>query len=124
MKYTIAEISASLEAAYYQLRQVSEWVHEWTGTVANAERALADRKAFIISEHADDPKALGSNEAARAATIDAMCVPEREALRKALDTLRGHRHAQEQARLEVDLWRAQVRCAVVATAARGGLVEA
>ncbi len=113
MKYTISDISASLEAAYYHLRQVNEWVHEWTGTVATAERALADRRASIIEDYAADPKALGSNEAARNAVIDSLCIPEREALRKAQDTLRGHRHAQEQARLEVDLWRAQLRCAEV-----------
>lgn len=110
MLYSNNDISKALELSYTWLRQCLDSAHESVKAENDAARKLTDRKASIITDHADDPKALGSNEAARAATLDAMCYPEREALRGAQDTLVDHRHALELARHEVELWRAQLRC--------------
>ena len=117
MKYTIAEISASLEAAYYHLRQMTEFVFEWNGKVQEASRELASAKQAIILANAEDPKKLGANEAARNAAIDDLTRDQRGHLLGCEAALAQHRHNLELARLEVEHWRAQLRCieAFVAT---------
>lgn len=117
MNYTIAEISASLEASYAHLRQCMEFVSEWTGTVNESHRELAVAKQTIILANAADPKALGANEAARNATLEDLTRDQREILLTNEKILASHRHQLELARLEVEHWRAQLRCveAFVAT---------
>ena len=124
MNYTIQQISASLEAAYYHLRQMTEFVFEWNGKVQEAQRELAASKHAIILAHAEDPKKLGANEAARNAAIDDLTRDQRENVLRCEAVLSGHRHNVELARLEVEHWRAQLRCAEVASVALGALAEA
>lgn len=111
MKYTITEISTALETAYKTLMQMTEFVSEWSGKVNEAQRELATAKQAIILAHAEDPKKLGANEAARNAAIDDLTRDQRGHLLGCEAALATHRHNLDLARMEVEHWRAQLRCA-------------
>lgn len=117
MNYTIKEISSALEAAYTHLRTVTGDVHSLTDAQASMQRELIAARQRVILEHAEDPKALGSNEAARNAAIDALTAAERQNVQDVDDSLRAASNRQVLAKHEVELWRAQLRCAEVEVAA-------
>lgn len=123
MTYTINQISKELDAAYAVLMAATERVFNLTNDHSQMHRELVEARQKVILDHAEDPKALGSNETARNAAIDALTVKQRQNVQDVDDSLREARHKQEIARMEVELWRSHLRCAEVEVAAHehGGM---
>lgn len=110
MKYNTPQVSDALASAYARLMAYTLAHFKALDAQAEADRALEEAKQRVILAHADDPKALGSNEAARKARIDELTATELAAVRTAEYTLRKARADQEMARIEVEHYRAQLRC--------------
>lgn len=123
MNFTIEQLSTRLEDAYDRLKGATIAVQEKNAEVIRAQQALSETRQAIIAKHADDPKALGPNEAARNARIDEMTEADRQVVRIAEDALRLDRDRLEIVRIEVESLRAQLRCLEVAAglAVNGGV---
>lgn len=119
----ISELSLRLDEAYYHLTIATRAVQIQASEHAAAQQDLTEARQAVISKHADDPKALGSNEAARNAKLDELTVIERQDLHEKAEALRQARDQQELARLGVESLRAQLRCHEVAVgiATHGGV---
>lgn len=110
MKYNTQQVSEALANAYARLMAYTLAHFKAIDAQTIADRALDEAKQRVLLAHADDPKALGSNEAARKAKIDELTAAELAAVRAAEDGIRKARADQEMARIEVDHYRAQLRC--------------
>ena len=76
-------------------------------------RDLENAKNSVILAHAEDPKALGSNEAARTARITDLTDVERKAFEGAEATTRAKRHTLALAQIDWDYAKLCVRIAEI-----------
>lgn len=105
---TVVEISVALQGVYDELANAVVNVFETGETLLEWEKKIAQEKARILTTH--DPKELGSNEATRNAKIEEMIAEFREGHRDAEQQSRLAKHCLEQARIDVEGTRAQLRC--------------
>lgn len=103
-------LAADLASAYTALHLATAEAFTAAETQYLAAANLATNRTAILLNHADDPKALGANEAARSAKIDELSTDERAELFQADQALRRARHGAELARMKVEGLRAQLRC--------------
>lgn len=107
-------LAERLEAAYAELDGKLAGAFTAAEAVTQAGLTLATEKAKILVDYQADPKALGVNEATRAAKVDDMTAGLVNAKYAAEVVDRKWRHDVERARLRVDGLRAQLRVAEVA----------
>ena len=122
MTTTITNVTLAqrLEEAYAAVESASIRSFRTSENVLRDKLALIEAKQAILVANADDAKKLGSNEAARAATLDTMTVGERDALAGSEEEERAARHTLEIARLHLEAARAQLRLQEIAAGiARG-----
>jgi hypothetical protein len=79
-KSLIQETSKAAYGAIQCLQDATDIHHASRLSLIDAERAVKDARNGILAKHAEDPKALGSNEAARDASVAALCSKETAAL--------------------------------------------
>lgn len=109
MTYVLEDLSKTLESAYTLLIEATQTAHEATEAVFAAKSDLARERAAILLANAADPKALGSNEAAREATLADLTAPFVASLRTAEAADRKAGNDQALAKLAVEACRAQLR---------------
>jgi len=124
MQYTVEQVSKAIGVAYAAPKASTAKVQEATTEHASAQQELTEARQAIIRKHADDPKALGSNEAARNARIEELVVIERQQAHDAAEALRDARDQQELDRLDVEHWRAQLRAFESGVADRRNTIDA
>jgi hypothetical protein len=89
--------------------------------VANARKKVVEARNAIINEyndvskHPDGQKALGSNEAGRAAAIENLITAERAELEVAEGKVTEGNTKAQLAQIDVDLWRYTLRLLEVAS---------
>lgn len=107
-------IGNNLATAYTTLLDASAQAFATSEHVSFERANLLKREQAILVEYAEDPKALGSNEAARAATLATMTKLERENVSDAEAKDRLARHNVTVASQLVEAARAQLRVAELA----------
>lgn len=110
---TTQTLSQNLVLARNGLTDALKGLHAASEHLLEKQIALATAKSRILLNHAEDPKALGANEAARSARIDELTQEEREAFASAEMVRRQLALEVEIARLTWDLARNLVRAAEV-----------
>lgn len=114
MQIMPSSLSGRLEEAYGALWLSVDNSHAWINEASRAKIELATAKQAVIAAHAEDPKKLGGNEAAREAAINAMCSAQVIALQTAEESERLAKNAVELATIRVNGLRAQLRILEVA----------
>jgi hypothetical protein len=109
MNTTASTIEIDITKAAGNLMEATANAHRSQLSLGKAQQQLAEKKAAILVDHAEDPKALGSNEATRNATLDAMCKPEIENVRVCQEGVDSFRLLLELARIEFDLQKQLVK---------------
>lgn len=108
-------LNVSAEWAVNDLKDALTAQNVALSDVHEAKIELARRRASILQAHADNPKELGGNEAAREASLDFLTITERNTLTDAEVRLRAAQTRTECARLDWDRVRLQVRLLDIAT---------
>ncbi len=107
---SIKALAADLAVAYSSLRASVCAMQIAEARVLEARVELATAKNTVLINHADDIKALGTNEAVREANISKLVENERTAFSDAEGDYTSCRNAHQLAQLEVEALRAQLRC--------------
>lgn len=110
----LKELQESILNAYRNLKNAQEVAFNAVGTRLNADEVVLDRKLTILLEHADDPKKLGANEAARDAAIRQMLRVEIGTQAMAVENERLAQHKLRMAQIDVEFVRAMLRTVEVA----------
>lgn len=110
-----------IQSAYKCLSALVAHAQDAEAKYAEASSALASKRQAIIAANAADMKVLGSNEAAREATIAGMCAIEQASANVAENKRRLAKDGLELARIEVERVRALLRLAEIeASCSQGG----
>lgn len=115
---SIKTLHARLALAYEEQANRKAEFFDAAEVTTHAKRDLKLARQRIIAENAADPKALGSNEAAREATIAEMTATLAAQVEGAEDAERKARNALELAADEVAACRALLRCLELIAAER------
>ncbi len=102
-------LAKRIENAYRELSECTDGAYHMAEAVAAARRALTAKKQQILRDNAENPKALGANEAAREATIAALTAPQAETLINAEADAKEANHALAMAEIDVQAALAQLR---------------
>jgi hypothetical protein len=117
---SLTTLAGQLTEAYYNLRHETQNLQAQESVVSEARLALSDARSKVLVNHADDIKALGTNEAIREANISKLVEKEKEALRIAEIDYTGCRNAHQLATIGVEALRAQLRCLEATALVIGG----
>lgn len=117
MTTTTQTLGHRLADNYTTLRAAIQAAFEAAEETARAKADLKYAQQRIINQHAENPKELGGNEAARNARIDELTTQHREELARAEADERNARHALDLARLDLSATQAQVQ--ILELAAKG-----
>lgn len=107
--FTPGLISRRLSEAYAELRAATVGAQLANTANSDARHTLEQAKNAILYANRDDAKALGSNEAARAATIAEMTATERAGVEETEALVTSSRDSLTLAQMEYDYWRTQLR---------------
>lgn len=122
INFTINQISQNLENTYAELIAATRETQRLTAEQSKAQVALTEARQAILLQYAENPKDLGSNEAARNARIDELTATQKTYAREMETDLTVSRDRQAIAGLEVEHWRAQLHCAEVAAAPMAAVI--
>jgi hypothetical protein len=102
-------LGQNLETSYGVLIIAVQEAFKASTVASESRQALKAHQQAVILEHAEDPKALGSNEAARTARIAELTVDSSDHVRLVEVNERLANHKVEIARLELEADHAQLR---------------
>jgi c-di-GMP-binding flagellar brake protein YcgR len=117
---TLSELRGSISAGYVTLLKTTRELQVQEAVVLEARLALSEARSKVLVDHADDIKALGTNEAVREANISKLVEKEKEALRFAEIDYTGCRNAHQIATIDVEALRALLRCLEATALVIGG----
>lgn len=106
---TVIELTARAEEVYGALRTATCEECNCAQRLDYFRRILEDQRQEILLEHADDPKRLGANEAAREASLRSMTLEARQQAESAERALTEAKNAVRVTTLDVELARFQLR---------------
>lgn len=109
MNLTIDEVHAKLNAAYDLVQAMTDQAACDNQTVADAKRELQEARDSVLRHYFGKEKDLGSNEAARSASIAALCEEQQKELTKAERAQVLRLMQLDVARLEVERWKSNLR---------------
>lgn len=115
----IEDLREEFVKAYLYLEICTDKASTHAMAVSEGRRLVAEKRQSILLEYAEDPKALGGNEAARTAAIDNMLGDAKAELTRLETEEQSLRATLEIARIRVEGLRAQLRCLEVMAAIEG-----
>lgn len=113
------ELSSCFGFAYDKLAALTQEVQAAESQLSKARVALATERAEILLAHADDPKALGANEAAREAELASLTATARDVVAECDAVATSAKNNLQLQGIVVEGLRAQLRCLEVAAAVGG-----
>lgn len=119
----LSSLRTDLTLAYAELIAHTHQVQKAQSIVQTDRGILNQVRAKIILKHADDPKALGANEAAREAKLAELTAGKVSILQDAEALLRDSQNDERLAALKVESLRAQLRCIEASVALLTGRQE-
>lgn len=112
-------LSTCLSFAYDKLTTLTQEVQAAELQLSKARVALVTERAEILLTHADDPKALGANEAAREAKLASLTATARDVVAECDAVATAAKNNLQLQGIVVEGLRAQLRCLEVAAAVGG-----
>lgn len=119
MMMTTEKLSTSLRNAYENLFALTMESQQAELQLSKARAALATERAEILLTHADDPKALGANEAAREAKLASLTASARDIVAECDAVATSAKNSLHLQSIVVEGLRTQLRCLEVAAAVGG-----
>ncbi len=113
-------LNSAFVEAYNRLKTATLCVAECKRSQEDAERTLQRGRDAILISYKDDPKGLGHNEATREAAIRTMSPSIHAEVALSEMRLSTARQEMDEASIDVEGLRAQLRCLEVATALLAG----
>lgn len=113
------ELRTYLSDSYVKLFTRTQEVQAAELQLSKARAALATERAEILLAHADDPKALGANEAAREAKLASLTASARDIVAECDAVATSAKNSLHLQSIVVEGLRAQLRCLEVAAAVGG-----